>query len=696
MKLMIVESPNKIKKLKSILGANWEVAASVGHVRDLPKKELGYSANGEPKYVFIPSSKFNGRTFPGGKERIAKIKALSKNAEHVYLATDPDREGEAIAWHLQVTLGLKEADYSRVTFGSISKEAVNEAISNCGKIDMPMVKAQEARRVLDRAFGYLVSPLMSDFLSARLSTGRVQSPAVRLVVEREREITNFKKTVHYGAKIEILTEGVSWFAEWDSANKLNGERYILDEKIAQEAVKQTPLTITKNATKNRRVSPPAPFSSSLLYQVASTKLKIDPEKMAVLAQKLFEQGAITYIRTDSVNFDDDSLVKIRAYATEQGHEVPDKARKFKTKGDVQEGHEAIRPDNMAILEAGENSDEQRLYKLIWQRTLASQMNDAVFKDQKITLNSNEDFNFKAGTSSLVSLGWKAVFIDEDSKDDKDNNSDLPKLDEGIEVSPVGGEVLEKQTKAPKRFTKASLIAKLESEGIGRPSTYPAIMKNIISKEYIGLKAGFLLPLINGEKVVDALIKGDFKFIDVSYTRGMESALDDIANQKNSFESVVPKELTSLKDEIESFESREGAPVRHFCPDCEAKMRRFQRKNKKGYIWICGAKECNKIMPDRDGVPVVEAVHTCPSCNKAPLRRFEKKDNGGYGWFCTDETCTTFLDDKNGEPIEQLKPPCPDCSKPMIRRKGDKGFWWGCSGYKEGCKKTMQDKNGKPI
>lgn len=694
MKLMIVESPNKIKKLRSILGGDWEVCASVGHIRDLPKKKLGYNANGEPEYVYIPSSTFKGRTFPGGKERVAKIKALSKKSEHVYIATDPDREGEAIAWHLQETLGLKDSDYSRVTFGSISKEAVNEAINNCGKIDIPMVKAQEARRVLDRAFGYLVSPLMSEYLSARLSTGRVQSPAVRLVVEREQAIASFKKTSHYGVKLKLVTDDVTWFAEWDTSNKLDGEDYILNEAVANEALKQAPLSISKNITKDRKSSPPAPFSSSLLFQVASTKLKIDPEKTAVLAQKLFEQGVITYIRTDSVNFDEDSLDKIRAYAVDEGHNVPTKARKFKTKGDVQEGHEAIRPNEMSVLEAGQNEDEKQLYKLIWERTLASQIDDAVFTDHKITLQSKDDFIFKASTSSLKKLGWKSVYTVEDEKEEAETT--LPMLNEGATVEPVSGQILSKETKAPKRFTKASLIAKLESEGIGRPSTYPAIMKNIISKEYIGLKAGFLMPLESGEKVVDALIKGNFKFIDVSYTREMESSLDDIANKKITFESVVPSELISLGEEIEAFEGREGAPIRFFCPDCETKMKRFQLKSKKGHIWICGDKDCNKMMPDKDGVPVVEKEHTCPTCNKAPLRRYNKKNKAGYGWFCTDEACTTFLDDKKGEPVEQFKPPCPDCGKPLIRRKGDKGFWRGCSGYKNGCKTTMKDKNGKPI
>jgi DNA topoisomerase-1 len=302
MKLMVVESPNKIKKLESILGAGWKVMASVGHIRDLPRNDLGiaqpdFSLN----YEFIPPVTMQGRTFPGGAERVARIRKEATNAEMVYLASDPDREGEAIAWHLKETLELDESEYLRVTFDAITPEVIRAALSNPRKIDYDLVHAQEARRALDRMYGYLVSPLLTDLLGMPLSAGRVQSPAVRVVVDQERRIKAFKKTSHFGAV--VVFDGAVWDAEWNTTPFVSEESpYVLDEALARRAADSRQFRVTESDTATAKESPPSPFSTSLLLQAASVSLKLDPEVTAKLAQKLFEQGVITYIRTDSVNF----------------------------------------------------------------------------------------------------------------------------------------------------------------------------------------------------------------------------------------------------------------------------------------------------------------------------------------------------------------------------------------------------------
>ncbi|MDP1770966.1 MAG: DNA topoisomerase, partial [Methylobacter sp.] len=343
MKLMVVESPNKIKKLETILGSEWKVVASVGHIRDLPRKELGIEQPGFTlNYEYIPSASANGRTFPGGEERVDRIRKEAGKAEMVYLASDPDREGEAIAWHLKEALDLGETDYLRVTFDAITNDVIRNALTKARKIDYNLVHAQEARRALDRMYGYLVSPLLSNMLGMSLSAGRVQSPAVRLVVDQSRRIKAFRKTMHFGAV--VIFDGDTWQAEWNTKPFISEDNpYILDEALATRVAACRQFKITESDSGQAKQSPPPPFSTSLLLQAASVSLKFDPEITAKLAQKLFEQGAITYIRTDSVNFSAEAIAEIRDFAEGKGWPLPSKPRKFKAKGDAQEAHEAIRP-----------------------------------------------------------------------------------------------------------------------------------------------------------------------------------------------------------------------------------------------------------------------------------------------------------------------------------------------------------------
>lgn len=759
MKLMVVESPNKIKKLESILGSGWKVMASVGHIRDLPRNDLGIE---QPdfalNYEFIPPATFQGRTFPGGEERVARIRKEAKTADMVYLASDPDREGEAIAWHLKETLGLDEDEYERVTFDAITPAVIQAALSKARKIDYDLVHAQEARRALDRMYGYLVSPLLSNMLGMSLSAGRVQSPAVRLVVDQESRIRAFKKTSHFGAVVYF--DGEAWQAEWNTKPFISEDRpYVLDEALANRAAACRQFRVTDAESGSAKQSPPSPFSTSLLLQAASVSLKLDPEVTAKLAQKLFEQGVITYIRTDSVNFSEEAIQEIRGFADGKGWALPDKPRRFKVMGDAQEAHEAIRPTHIDVEDAGEDDTQRTLYRLIWQRSVASQLADAKYKVNTVVLEASDGtqtFEFKAKGRMLVEQGWRILTAKDAVKDEENDDREgdeasdgkVPLLDVRSDKKADSGKLLRKETKPPSRFTKASLIAKLEAEGIGRPSTYPAIMQNIMAKGYLGEVKRFLEPSETGRLLVEQLVKAEFAFIELAFTRSLEEELDVIAAGNSGYADVVEPAFTQLQADIEAVGSSGTMKPRFPCPKCasgvrryspagkspfwcctnaECKMfmddvdnkpverktyacmtcgtglmRRFKRKTGGSFLWICSTDNCKHFMDDNKGKPVEPTVHTCPKCKAAPLRRYQKKDKetgkpkGGLGWFCTGEDCKTFLDDEKGKPVAVKTAPCPACSKPMYRRKGEYGYWWGCSGFKEGCKTIMNDDKGKPV
>jgi DNA topoisomerase-1 len=754
MKLMVVESPNKTKKLEALLGSGWKVMASAGHVRDLPRDALGVEQPGFTlNYQFIPPVTVQGRTFPGGEERVARIRKEARAAEMVYLASDPDREGEAIAWHLKDALGLADSRYVRVTFDAITEDVVQAALRKARKIDYDLVHAQEARRALDRLYGYLVSPLVSDMLGQSLSAGRVQSPAVRLVVDRERQIRAFKKTSHFGALVAFDAD--RWSAEWNTRPFVSEDKpYVLDEALAQRAAACRDFRVTDSTRKEAREAPPPPFSTSLMLQAASVTLKLNPEVTAKLAQKLFEQGAITYIRTDSVNFSDEAIAGIRRFAAGQGWPVPDKPRRFKAKGDAQEAHEAIRPTHLEVMDAGEDDQQRALYRLIWKRAIACQLADAVYQVNTVTLeatSAGQVFEFVAKGRILRQPGWRALTardaVSDDQETEDGTNGAVPVLPAGSSKRADSGKVLRKETKAPARYTQASLIAKLESEGIGRPSTYPAIMQNIMGKGYLVESKRFLQPSEIGEQLVDQLVKAGFSFMDLPFTRELEGRLDEIASGRNRYVDVVKQVYEQLRCDIDNTVASATMGPRYPCPKCNSAlrryaptgktpfwcctrqdckhfmddvgnkpverksyvcakcgtgaMRRFKRKTGSGFVWVCSDDGCKHFMDDAGGQPVEPTVHVCPTCKRAPLRRYQKKDREtgkakGFGWCCTAAECKTFLDDNKGKPVALATAPCPACGKPMYRRKGQYGFWWGCSGFKDGCKHVMDDQGGKPV
>jgi len=651
--LLIVESPNKAATIQSILGAGWKVAASYGHIRDLPQRDLG---------VDTGSFELQYELGDRGKKIVTYLRPLIRAASAVYLATDPDREGEAISWHLKDALGLSERDYWRVTFNAINEKTIKAAIAQPRKIDMGLVHAQEARRALDRLVGYLVSPLLWDRLGPTASAGRVQSPAVRAVVERENEIEAFRPTRHFGAAVSFQDD--AWSAEWDVRPFLkDGADYNLDADLAATAAACRSFRVESAETKEQREAPPAPFTTSTLLQAASVKLKFDPDKTAKLAQALFEgvqggdHGHISYHRTDSANFSDESIAEIRQLAGSLGMEVPDTPRRFKEKSGSQGAHEAIRPTDLSVREAGQTDDERALYRLIWERAVASQLADAVYRVNTLNLvstDSDQPFIFRACGRELLIPGWRAVTAvdaaDEADDHERDDSGRVPSLIQGISIQAESGKVLNKITAAPPRYTEASLVKKLEQMEIGRPSTYAAIMKNIRDRGYVVIDKRKLRPTPLGRELIASLLTADFSFIEFSFTRQMEHQLDGIAAGEGSYAGIVSQVYQRLADDIGRVRGSGALPPRYPCPKCGQALRRVNGSS--GVFWSCS----------------------------------------GY----RETGCDQVMDDRNGEPVERTSTPCPECSAPMYRRKGKFGFYWGCSAFKaSGCKGVLPDDRGKP-
>ena len=546
-KLMIVESPNKIRKIREILGAGWDVAASVGHIRDLPIKDLGIEMPG-----YRPQYEMSSR----GADVVKGLRARVAKAEAVYLATDPDREGEAIAWHLVQALKLKKP--FRVSFDAITPEVIRRAMASPRTVDAALVHAQEARRVLDRLVGYQVSPVLSRQAARRgLSAGRVQSPAVRLVVEREREIEAFREVRHFGAELSFT--GDSWRAQWETAPYLKEiagerERYILDEALAARAAACRECTVLSSANRLQKQPPPPPFTTSTLLQAASVRLRWKPDVTAQVAQKLFEAGLITYHRTDSQNFSAEALQEVRDYAGDRGLPVPDRARSWRARGNAQEAHEAIRPTHFPAEQAGEDPSQQALYRLIWLRAVASQLADAEWSVNTTRLSARqgeEAFTFRAEGRVLQAPGWKALTARDDAEEDEEKaegDGKVPVLAVETAARAESGRVLHKKTEPPKRYTQATLIKKLESIGIGRPSTYSAILKNVQVRGYLEDEEKYLRPTELGYVVVDALLTR-FSFVEYEFTRALEQQLDDIAEGKAEYLAVVSAADARLQSEL---------------------------------------------------------------------------------------------------------------------------------------------------
>ena len=565
-KLLIVESPAKAKTISKYLNGEFDVVASIGHIRDLPKSNK--------KAIDIDKGFVPHYEISKGKEKVVKeIKDKSKKAEDVFLATDPDREGEAIAWHIKEAVNLKKP--KRVVFHEITEDAVKEAIKHPREIDENLKEAQEARRVLDRLVGYDLSGLIWKKVRYGLSAGRVQSPALRIIMEREREIRAFKSHPFWIIKAEIENQSnkrFEVFCEKEPTDKKEMEKIM---EIAKKAGKEKNWIIKDIKETEVKKSPRPPFITSTLQQTASTRLGFSPAKTMSLAQRLYEEGHISYMRTDSTNLSKIALAQIaKIIEKDYGKEYLG-FHTFKTKSkNAQEAHEAIRPTHFHILKAGKNTDEEKLYRLIWQRTVASQMKDALTLRTKIIVEVDNGSipNFEANGSRILYDGF--LKVDPESKGE---DVILPEVKKGEKTNLLKIEVEEKQTEPPNRYSEAGLVKELEKRGIGRPSTYASILRTIEERGYVEKINKALVPTDTGD-VVSTFLENNFgNYISDDFTAKMEDKLDLIAEGKETYLDTLKdfykpfiKEIKE-KDKLDKATTLGEADNKFKCPTCESSM-----------------------------------------------------------------------------------------------------------------------------
>lgn len=682
--IVIVESPAKAKTIEKYLGKDYIVRASVGHIRDLPKsnkKAIDIDDDFKPYYEISV-----------GKDKVvAELKDVAKGAKEVLLATDPDREGEAIAWHINEVLGLKNA--KRIVFHEITETAIKEAVAHPRAIDMNLKSAQEARRVLDRLVGYDLSGIIWKKVRYGLSAGRVQSPALRILMEREREIRAFIPETFWRISATVIAKNKQ-LVELSCSEEPRDKALV--DRILKEGKKRSWTIIDVKETEVTR-QPRAPFTTSTLQQTASTRLGMSPSRTMQIAQKLYEAGLISYMRTDSTNLAEQAKQEILGIiAKVYGPELA-VAHVYKTKSkNAQEAHEAIRPTNPAKKSAGASPEQQRLYKLIWERAIASQMADATMLRTKIIANveglTELIPDFHANGSRVLSPGW--LLADPDAQGEEVM---LPQVSAGEKVILKELSAEEKQTEPPSRYTEAGLVKELEKRDIGRPSTYASIIKTLIDRGYVVKEGKTLMPTDTGD-VVSSFLEMHFpSYISDTFTAEMEQKLDDIAEGKRLYaktlkEFYIPflKEL-KLKEKIDKVTTLGDADPSILCPKCSGKM--IIKLGKNGKFLSCAK------FPECDGARTIDGKElegpkptgeTCPKCGKGELMERE----GRFGRFiaCANyPKCKYIKKDANLNPLVSSGVMCPVCKNgDMVERRGRFGIFWSCANYPD-CKHAIKAK-----
>ena len=648
-KLIIVESPAKANTIKKFLGGNTKVLASMGHIRDLPKSKIGVDIEHdfEPQYINIR----------GKGDLINNLKKEAKNAKKVYLATDPDREGEAIAWHLAHILDIPEDSVCRVTFNEITKETVKESIKKPRKIDMNLTDAQQARRVLDRIVGYKISPLLWKKVKPGLSAGRVQSVAVKLIVDRENEIENFVPEEFWNIYVDLLDKksGKSFEAKFFGKD---GNKQDLHKKEEVDIIlndiknKKYIVKDIKKAEKKRNPAPP--FTTSTMQQEASRKLNFTLKRTMAVAQSLYEGvkieghntvGLITYMRTDSTRLSEEARKAAKEMIEDTFGEKYYENRYYKTKENVQDAHEAIRPTYVDLkpdyIKNSLTNEQSKLYKLIYNRFLASQMASAIYDTVNVDIDVN-DYRFKASGQSLKFNGFMSLYIEGNDKESEEyNENSIPELEMNQELKEEKINPKQSFTEPPSRYTDASLVKELESKGIGRPSTYSPIITTIIERHYIEKDKKQLFPTELGRVVNNLLVENFKDIINVEFTANVENEFDDIAEGKEEWKKVIrefykpfAEELEKVEKELEHIEiEEEVSDVK--CDKCGrmmvVKMGRFGK-----FLACPGYPECKNIKSI-----LTYADFECPLCGGKVVVRKTKTLKSYY--ICennknSDDTC----------------------------------------------------------
>lgn len=673
--LVIVESPAKAKTIEKYLGKDYKVTASMGHLRDLPKSKLGVDieAGFVPDYIPIK----------GREEKISELKAAAKKADVVYLATDPDREGEAISWHLKELLELPDEKTRRVTFNEITKKVVTESITKPRGIDMDLVDAQQARRILDRIVGYQLSPMLWTKIKRGLSAGRVQSVATRMVVDRENEIRAFVPEEYWTMDVSLSCGGKddTFTAHYYGKDGKKRELHSADDALEVEsAVKNAPFTIAAIRRSDRQRSPAAPFITSTLQQEASRKLNMTPRRTMSVAQMLYEGinitgvgsvGLITYMRTDSLRISQEAQAAAKDFILENyGSEYYPKTPKiYKTKKEAQDAHEAIRPSDVRLtperVRADLTPEQSRLYKLIWNRFMASQMANAVYDGVSIDAVSAGHM-FRATHSAIKFAGFTKVY---DSGEDEPNiaKRPLPAMTEGQEVKLVDLVKEQKFTQPPARYTEDTLIRAMEEQGIGRPSTYAPTMSTILDREYVVKEGKALKPTALGETVTGFMTERFENIVDVTFTAKMERELDEVEDGKKEWKSVLKDFYGGFEKSLnDAEEALKGVRIK--VPDevtdeiCEVCGRNMVIKSGRfGRFLACpGFPECTNTKP-----LVIEMPGQCPKCGSRILKRTSKK---GYAYYACEKgaDCGFMTWDV------PVKDNCPECGHTMFKKSG-RGF-----------------------
>ena len=718
MDLIIVESPSKAKTIAKYLKGKYRVDASGGHVRDLPEKRLGVDIdkNFEPSYVINPDK----------KQVIKHLSEEAAKAENVYLATDPDREGEAISWHLKNVLKLKDGK-NRIEFNEISPAAVTNALKNPREIDYNLVDAQQARRVLDRLVGYKLSPLLCKRIHSGLSAGRVQSVALRLIVDREREIQAFVPEEYWNLTAELQDKPKAYAPFKALLSEKAGKKYKPKNAEENEAVRAEldgkPYIVSEIKKSVAKSHAPAPFTTSTLQQDASNKFGMTSPEVMLVAQHLYEGmdtekeghiALVTYIRTDSVRVSAEAQAKARDYIAERfGKEyIPEKPNFYKSKKDAQDAHECIRPIDMnrtpESLKGVLDKKHYNVYKLIYERFMASQMSEAVYNSVQMKI-KNGDYGFKASGRTLKFAGFTAVYQDikKDKEDEEGVNAKLlPDLKEGDELDLIKLTSEQKFTKPPQRYTDASLVKAMEDKGIGRPSTYASIISVLTKRKYVTKDGKYMVPTEVAFQITDLLMKYFTDIMDVGFTAKMEDKLDNIEEGGTDWRKIIADFYPPFAEKL-VFAANDGDEMTDIlcekcghpmirksgrygkflacsnypacsniksegmeisatkCPKCGANM--VVKSGKYGKFLACpNYPECNAILPFDSEV----SKEKCPKCGELMIYR-----NGRYGKYLSCPKCGT------NQPISETAGVCPVCGAPTRRLKSKAGkIFYSCSKY----------------
>lgn len=665
--LVIVESPSKAKTIGKYLGANYKVIASVGHVRDLPKSKLGIDIENdfEPQYIPIR----------GKGDIIKELRKEAKKASKVYLATDPDREGEAISWHLANLLGIDLDTPCRIVFNEIIKSSIKDAIKHPRKIDLNLVDAQQARRVLDRLVGYQISPLLWRKVRKGLSAGRVQSAALKIICDREKEIREFDPKEYWTITAEFK-KGKKFSAKLMEykKKKLVVENKEQNDKILAE-LNTGSYSVAALNQKERMKKPFAPFTTSSMQQEASTKLNFNTKKTMLIAQQLYEGveikgqgtvGLITYLRTDSVRISEEAKAAAADFINEKyGKEYLGKNVYSNKKKDIQDAHEAIRPSNISLepeaIKDSLSNDQFKLYRLIWCRFMASQMTAAKFDNLQVEI-ENGDYTFKTTGSKLLFDGYQRVYK---SSMDEDKDKILPALEKGELLDLVGLNGEQNFTQPPARYTEASLVKELEEKNIGRPSTYAPIVGTLSERKYVSREKKSLTPTELGF-LVTGLMEEYFKeIVDVNFTAGMEDKLDDVEIKDLEWKKIIrdfygpfEKELEVADNAIEKV-TVEDQPTGETCELCGKPM--VLKTGRFGEFIACsGYPECKNTKP------IVKTIDVeCPKCGKDIVARKSKKGKLFYG-------CSGYPDCDQSYWYKPVNKKCPKCGALLIEKKTKAG------------------------